>query len=160
MKRSTLLITIAAVLVAAALLASEAAAADQVNWYDYREATTLGKEQEKKVFLYFRSDNCPYCLKMEKETLGAPDVARFLNRHFVSARIDTDKNRSLSAEFRVVGLPTSYFMDHTGGRIGGLPGFQPSDRFLAFLRFLQSDSYRQMSFGDFLRKQPARQRGG
>jgi len=152
MKRSTLLITIGVLLVVAAFMPAAVKAADRVNWYDYREARTLGKEQEKKVFLYFRSDTCPYCFKMEKETLNAPEVARFLNRHFISARIDTNQNPQLSAEFRVLGLPTSYFIDHAGGRIGGLPGFQPSDRFLAFLRFLHSDSYRQMSFTDFLKK--------
>jgi thioredoxin-related protein len=152
MKRSTLLITMGVFLIVSALLPAAARAADRVNWYDYREARNLGKEQEKKVFLYFRSDSCPYCFKMEKETLNAPDVARFLNRHFVSARIDTDQNPQLSGEFRVLGLPTSYFIDPTGGRIGGLPGFQASDRFLAFLRFLESDSYRQMSFSDFLKK--------
>jgi thioredoxin-related protein len=152
MKRSTLLKTIGAFLVFATLLPAAAKAADRVNWYDYREARTLGKEQEKKVFLYFRSDKCQYCYKMEKETLNAPEVARFLNRNFISARIDTERNPSLSSKFRVVGLPTSYFIDHAGGRIGGLPGFQPSDRFLAFLRFLYSDGYRQMSFADFLKK--------
>jgi thioredoxin-related protein len=144
----------AAVLVGAlaVLFPSLVPAAGRVNWYDYKEARALGKSQEKKVFLYFRSDNCTYCRQMEKETLSAPEVARFLNRHFISARIDTDRNPKVSAQYRVVGLPTSYFISDDGARIGGLPGFQPSDRFLAFLRFLQTDSYREMSFTEFLKR--------
>ena len=134
------------------LLPSLAPAAGRVNWYDYKEARALGKAQEKKVFLYFRSDNCTYCSQMEKETLSAPEVARFLNRHFISARIDTDRNPAISAKYRVVGLPTAYFIGDDGTRIGGLPGFQPSDRFLAFLRFLKTDSYREMSFTEFLKR--------
>jgi thioredoxin-related protein len=89
---------------------------------------------------------------MEKETLNSPEVARFLNQNFVSARIDSDENPRLASEYRVVGLPTSYFLQTDGGKIGGLPGFQQPDRFLAFLRFLHSESYRQMSFGEFLKQ--------
>ena len=152
MSRTTPLKVLGTVLIAAIVLAAQLPAAGRINWYDYREARSLGKEQEKKVFLYFRSDSCTYCLQMEKETLNAPEVAQFLNRHFVSSRIDTESDPSLSSEYRVMGLPTSYFIDNQGDRIGGLPGLQPSDRFLSFLRFLHTESYRQMSFAEFLKK--------
>jgi len=133
-------------------LPTAAWAAGRVHWYDYREAKTLAKQDGKPVYLYFRSDRCTYCLQMEKETLNSPEVARFLNLNFVSARIDSDQNPGLAAEYRVMGLPTSYFLSTEGGKIGGLPGFQAPDRFLAFLRFLHSESYRKMSFGEFLKQ--------
>jgi thioredoxin-related protein len=144
--------TMAAALVWLLIFPALSGADSPVNWYAYKEGRALGEEQGKKVFLYFRSDNCPYCNQMEKETLGAPKVARFLNRNFISVRIDVDKNPSLSSRYRVVGLPTSYFIDGEGGRIGGIPGYQPADRFLSFLRYLDTDSYREMSFAEFTRK--------
>ena len=134
------------------LPAADASAAGRVHWYDYRETKTLAKQEGKKIYLYFRSDQCTYCRQMEKETLNAPEVARFLNRNFISARIDPDENPKIATEYRVVGLPTSYFLKADGGKIGGLPGFQQPDRFLAFLRFLHSESYLKMSFGEFLKE--------
>ena len=41
----------------------------QIRWYDYAEGTSLGKEQGKKVLLYFWADWCESCEKMKKETL-------------------------------------------------------------------------------------------
>ncbi len=152
MKPFHLVAAAAAILVAVALFPAPSQEAGLINWYHYREARALGKDEAKKVFLFFRSDRCTYCRQMEKETLSSPEVARFLNRHFISAKIDSDRNPSLAAEYRVVGLPTAYFIDKDGGRIGGLPGYQPSDRFLAFLRFLYTDSYREMSFAEFLKR--------
>ena len=134
-------------------LTTKASAAGRIYWYDYIEAKALAKEEGKKVYLYFRSDRCAYCRQMEKETLNTPEVARFLNENFVSARIDSDKNPTLAAKYRVVGLPTSYFLRTDGGKIGGLPGYQQPDRFLAFLRFLHSESYMEMSFGEFLKQE-------
>jgi|AACY02.5.fsa_nt_gi Thioredoxin-related protein len=140
---------LAAVSLAPALMPAGAASAGRVNWYDYREAQTLAKEEGKKVYLYFRSERCTYCRQMEQETLNAPEVARFLNQNFVSARIDSDRRPKIAAKYRVVGLPTSYFLSNDGRRIGGIPGFQQPDRFLDFKGFLHSESYRKMSFGDF-----------
>ncbi len=134
------------------LLPAQASAAGRVHWHDYQEAKNQAKQEGKQVYLYFRSDRCTYCLQMEKETLSHPEVARFLNQNFVSVRIESDKNQRLAAEYRVMGLPTSYFLRADGGKIGGLPGYQAPDRFLNFLRFLHSESYRKMSFGEFLKQ--------
>jgi thioredoxin-related protein len=132
--------------------ACAAAGPDRINWYGYQEGRAVSEKEAKKLFLYFWSKDCAFCEQMDKETLRAPEVADFLNRHFISIRVNAQDDRRITAEYRVVGFPTSYFLTEKGSRIGALPGYMEAKRFLAFLRFLASESYLKMSFSDFLKK--------
>ena len=121
----------------------------KVKWYNYEEGLTLGKKDSKKIFLYFWADWCTFCEKMEKETLSKPEISTYLNENFISVKVNSDKEQAIFAKYFSRGVPNSWFIDESGGKISNLPGYVPSKMFLPILKYIQTDSYKEMSFKDF-----------
>ena len=131
---------------------SDTAYSASVRWYGYNDGMALAKEQKKKVFLYFWATWCPYCEKMEKETLSKKEVAAILNKEFIPIKVNSDADQRLATQYFVRGLPTTWFLTETGEKISNLPGYVAPDLFLPILRYIHSDSYKKMTFKEFLDK--------
>lgn len=132
---------------------SEEAIASQdsgIKWYGYDEGMALGKKEGKKIVLHFYASWCGYCKKMDKETFSKSDVAAFMNENFISIKLDTDVEKTLAQEYGVTGLPTTCFMDKDGTKLQILPGYLPREMFLAYLKYIQADSYKNMTFKAFM----------
>ncbi len=110
------------------------AAANTIKWYSYDEGLKVGKTRGKKIFITFRADWCGYCRKMEKETFKDPSVVSFLSENFISIKVDTDRQKKIALEYRVMGLPSSWFLWENGEPIGNLPGYSPPAMFLETLK--------------------------
>ncbi|UCH00775.1 MAG: thioredoxin family protein [Deltaproteobacteria bacterium] len=117
-----------------AWLPNGALAAEGIKWYTYDEGMALGKNEKKTVFFYFYADWCPYCRKMEKETFQNPSVVSFINENFIAIRVNADKEKKIASNYGVIGLPTSWFLEGNGDKIGNLPGYIPPERFLSMLK--------------------------
>ena len=124
-----------------------------INWYSYDEGMALGKRQGKKIFLYFWAEWCPFCKKMERETFNKSLVTSNLNNNFIPIRVNSEKERKTAFLYNVRGLPTSWFLTGDGQKISNLPGYVPPDMFLRILEFIYSDSYKKMTFGDYLKSE-------
>jgi len=108
--------------------------ADGIKWYTYDEGLALGKTKKKTVFLHFYANWCSYCQKMGKKTFQDPSVISYLNTHFVSIRVNTDKERKIAANYRVRGLPTTWILKENGEKIGPIPGYITPDNLLLMLK--------------------------
>ncbi len=132
-----------------------AASQDQkkgIKWYGYEEGRRQAVRSGKKIFLHFKADWCVYCTKMDKETFVSRPVVRYLNDNFVSIIIDVDRRKKIAAKYRVRPLPMTIFIDHDGAKLAGRPGYIEPERLLKLLQFFHTDSYKDMSFKDFLHK--------
>ena len=125
--------------------------AGPIKWYSYDEGIALGKRQGKKMYLYFWAEWCTFCKKMEGETLNKSLVSSYLNKNFISIKVNSDKERETASLYYVRGFPTSWFLTEDGQKISNLPGYVPPDMFLRILEFIHSDSYKKMTFGDYLK---------
>ncbi len=123
----------------------------EVKWHGFDEGVVLGKMKGKKIFVYFWAQWCPFCKKMDKETLKKPSVVSYLNNNFISIKVDSDKERKTASKYFVRGFPTSWFLTKNGEKISSLPGFIPSDMFLRVLKFIHLESYEEMTFGEYLK---------
>lgn len=139
------------ILLFVSVAAHSAAQSGSVNWYGYDEGLSLGKKNGKKIFMYFWAEWCKFCEVMEKETLTKPKVIRYLNDNFVSIKVNSDAEKAIATRYFVRGLPTMWFLGKNGEKIGYHPGYVASDMFLPYLRYIQSDKYKNMSFQDFLK---------
>jgi thioredoxin-related protein len=110
----------------------------------------LGKRENRKIFLHFWAEWCDSCKIMAKETFTDSAVIAYLNKHFISIKVNSDKEKSIVAEYSVRGLPDNWFIAEKNEIIGNQPGAIPPDKLLQLLRYIQSNSYKKMSFSKFL----------
>ncbi|HSG98671.1 MAG TPA: thioredoxin domain-containing protein [candidate division Zixibacteria bacterium] len=67
-----------------------------VDWYPWgEEALTRAREQNKPIFLSIGYAACHWCHVMEHEVFEDEAVAEFLNRHFVSIKVDREERPDL-----------------------------------------------------------------
>jgi thioredoxin-related protein len=65
--------------------------------------------------------------------------------------VDADREAQVAAKYHVQGLPVTTFIGEDGVLIGSQSGFIGPDQMVPLLRFIQSDSYKTMSFEKFLK---------
>ncbi len=152
MKNKSILIYILALLLNVVCIPGNGAASETIKWYSYDDAKTLEKENSNKVFLYFYSINCYYCGLMEKNTFSSSIVSRYLNQNFIPVKVNSDKERTISSTYNIRGNPTSYFLTENFEVIGNLPGYLPPKDMLNILQYIHTDSFKKMTFNDFLQK--------
>lgn len=64
-----------------------------VNWFTWGdEAFKLAKKENKPIFLSIGYSTCYWCHVMERESFEDIDIARFLNEHFVSIKVDRERH--------------------------------------------------------------------
>ena len=118
-------------------------AKNPVNWYPWGpEAFAEAREKNLPIFLSVGYATCHWCHVMEKESFENREVARYLNEHFVSIKVDREERpdvdqiymKALQSLGQGGGWPMSMFLTpellpFTGGtyfppsRRGQTPGF-------------------------------------
>ncbi|MBD3167976.1 MAG: DUF255 domain-containing protein [candidate division Zixibacteria bacterium] len=67
-------------------------AENPVDWYPWGQmAFDKAREEDKPIFLSIGYSTCHWCHVMEKESFEDDDVALFLNRNFISIKIDREE---------------------------------------------------------------------
>lgn len=124
----------------------------KILWSDYTPGMALAQKEGKSIFLYFHAPWCGYCVKLKNETFSDDRIKAYLNDHFVSIGVDTDKRGKLAGQWGVRGLPTLWFLEADGTKISNLPGFVNADQLLAILQYIHSKSYKTMNFQEYVQQ--------
>jgi uncharacterized protein len=67
-------------------------AANPVDWYPWTsEAFEKARAEDKPIFLSVGYSTCHWCHVMERESFENADIARVLNEHFVSIKVDREE---------------------------------------------------------------------
>jgi len=101
-----------------------------IDWQPYAQGLETANAQNKPVFLYFHADWCKYCKKLKTTTFTDKAVLNYLNNNFISIIIDTEKERELSTEWGIKGLPNLWFLKADNSKISNLPGYVGPEQFL------------------------------
>jgi len=121
-----------------------------INWYSYDKGIAAGKAEDKKIFLHFYADWCAYCKIMKNKTFKDASVVDYLNKNFISIKVNSDRERELAQKYRVRGLPTNWFLKETNEKIASRPGYIPPSEMILYLKFIYTDSYQKMTLKDFI----------
>src|SRR5216110_3501737 len=63
-----------------------------VDWYAWgEEAFAKARKEHKPIFLSIGYSTCHWCHVMERESFESEEVAKFLNEHFVSIKVDREE---------------------------------------------------------------------
>ncbi|MBI5377458.1 MAG: thioredoxin domain-containing protein, partial [Thaumarchaeota archaeon] len=120
-----------------------------VDWYSWNE-TALKKavDENKPIFLSVGYSSCHWCHVMEHESFENEDIAKIMNEHFVSIKVDREERPDLDDIYQKVcqmttgqgGWPLSVFLT---------PDQKP---FYVGTYFPSLDSYGRPGFGSLLRQ--------
>ncbi len=104
-----------------------------VAWRPWgRDAFAVAQQLDRPILLSINGVWCYWCHEMDAGTYANSQVARFVNDHFISIRVDTDHRPDVNARYNVGGWPTTSFLTPHGGYIAGAT-YLPPDQFLAML---------------------------
>ena len=118
-------------------------AGNRVDWRPWgAEALEVARQEHKPIFLSIGYSSCHWCHVMAHESFEDPEIARLLNRHFVSIKVDREERLDLDQIYMEAvqmmsgrgGWPMSVFLTPEGKPFfggtywppqarGGMPGF-------------------------------------
>ena len=119
-----------------------------VDWYPWGgEAFERARRENKPIFLSIGYSACHWCHAMEKESFEDEEIARLLNEHFVSIKVDREERPDVDAIYMNAvqlmtgtgGWPLSVFLTPDLKPFFGGTYFPPRDRqgYPGFLRVLE-----------------------
>lgn len=74
-----------------------------VNWYPWgEEAFAKAKAEDKPIFLSIGYSTCHWCHVMERESFEDEEVARVLNRDFISIKVDREERPDIDSIYMEV----------------------------------------------------------
>lgn len=124
----------------------------KINWSSFAEAQKAGSNG-RKYFIYFYSEHCGYCKRLESKTFTDAAVIDYINSNYTPVIVNAGKESNLAARFGIQGVPDLRFLSPEGENIARWPGYIESERLLIMLRYISTDSYKSKNFGDFVKEQ-------
>ena len=83
-----------------------------VNWYGFSdEAFDKAKAENKPIFISIGYATCHWCHVMEEESFDDVEVAEFLNKHFISIKVDREIRPDVDATY----MNVSQLINGSGG---------------------------------------------
>lgn len=102
----------------------------EIDWMpSYDEALRVAKAEGRPVLVDFYTTWCEWCERMDADTYGDTTVARFLNEHFVSAKVDAEAHPDLADRHSIMGYPTVVILSPDGREVGRIVGYLGPERF-------------------------------
>jgi thioredoxin-related protein len=79
--------------------------------YNYQEALSAAKAENKNIFILFQAKGCRWCKKLKETTLKDPELLKRLNRSFVMLILDRESS-SYPKKYKIEGVPTIYMISN------------------------------------------------
>lgn len=88
------------------------------------QALEAGKKENKMVFVYFSSNQCPSCRIMESQVFIDQTLADFVNKNYITIRSSASniEGRMEQYQYQINMYPTIIYFDPTKGELMRLEG--------------------------------------
>ncbi len=139
---------------------------DFLNWLPYNQGLVKSKVENIPILIYFYSDNCGWCRKLENETFGYQNIKEIMNQHFSLVMINSDSSESVMENgenitekqlseqvYQVRGNPTIWFLSQENERIAFLSGFIEADVFINVLNYIKDGHYKELTWQEYMEMQ-------
>jgi hypothetical protein len=117
-----------------------------VNWYPWgEEAFERAEELNRPILLSIGYSTCHWCHVMEEESFENPEIARFLNKHYVAIKVDREERPDIDSIYMNAvqaiagrgGWPMTVWL--TPDKLPFMGGtYFPPDRFLSLLEKMKN----------------------
>ena len=126
------------------LLLPSAASAQEIKWIDYESGVKISREKNKKMYIYFYSEKCPWCTKMEKDVFSDQQNIALLNKEFTSVKINVSQRPDIVQKYKVEPLPTNIFLESDAvTEIYNRPGYIRKNIFTNILETIRLEKYKK-----------------
>jgi thioredoxin-related protein len=135
------------------------------SFLDLREDVNEAKAANKRLFIYFHQDGCPYCAELVNNNFSQKDIVDYMRKHFDSLDINmwgskevTDidgrvySEKSFAEKNKVWFTPTLLFLDENGRVVLRLNGYYPPHQFKTALEYVATKQESKISFRDYYAK--------
>ena len=151
---------------------------DKPAWFknsflDLRDDVAEAAEENKRVFLYFYQDGCPYCKKLVEDNFGNREIAEYTQKNFDLIAINMWGDRTVvdlqgkevtEKQFaeanRVMYTPTIVLLDKKGKQEMRINGYYYPNKFLAALKYVAEGKKTQGGFREYYAKLPQKKSSG
>lgn len=152
------------------LLASLVVSAQEINWISFEQAVAETKKEgnTKKVFIDVYTDWCGWCKKMDKDTFQNPQVAEYMQEHFLMVKFNAEGKEPIQFDGKTfnyvasgrrgyhqlaaallknrLSYPTVVFLDEEFKMLSPVPGYQRVDPFMQIARYFGENIYKEQDW--------------
>lgn len=133
----------------------------KIAWQDPAVSHDAVLASGKPVYVYFHTEWCSFCKKMETGTFADPNVQQLLNEKFIALKINPEVSGTTNflgenltfaetaGRLGVRGYPASFFFGPDGRLIGGQPGYIAADMFASLADYVGNGYYRDYSYSEY-----------
>ncbi|HEY7728650.1 MAG TPA: thioredoxin family protein [Candidatus Eisenbacteria bacterium] len=137
----------------------------KLSWLAFDAAATRATKEGKHVIIDVYTTWCGWCRVMERETYGNAEVADYLTRNFVLAKVNGESSskihwkgrelteRQFARETGVTGFPTTFFLKPDLDLLGGVPGYIRPNDFMTLARYVGTRWYQRGKLQDYIKDQ-------
>jgi thioredoxin-related protein len=143
------------------------------SFLDLREDLEEAAGKGKRFVIFWEQKGCPYCKETHLVNLANPEIADYIQKHFVVLQLDIWGARkvkdfdgeelaekALAQKYGVRFTPTVQFFPPKadagkGGKaleVARMPGYMRPFPFYVMFRYVQEEAYKTASFRDYFKK--------
>lgn len=144
------------------------------SFLDLREDLEEAAQKGKRFAIFWEQKGCPYCKETHLVNLAKPEIAAFIQKHYVVLQLDLWgarkvkdfdgeelSEKALAQKYGVRFTPTVQFFppQAPAGKKSGheievarMPGFMRPFPFLAMFQYVQDEAYKAGAFRDYFKK--------
>jgi thioredoxin-related protein len=101
---------------------------ERIAWLrDIKQAHKEATAANRPMLIVFGASWCTYCHKLERETLGEPEMVKYVSGHFVPVHLDFDKDRKVADILEVTNLPACVVLSPDADLLANLVGYMEED---------------------------------
>lgn len=99
----------------------------------YQEAQAKAIQSNKPMMILFVTSSCPWCQKLENQTLKKESIAKLIQTHFIPVFLDKETD-DFPKTFTPMVVPTIIFLNaKEEKKFDEIIGYKPADEFLSLL---------------------------
>ncbi len=102
----------------------------------YQDGLKAAEVESRPAMLFFTASWCPWCHKMEDQTLSQADMVSKLRR-FVCVKIDVEKHRDIALAYAISSLPRIIVINTHDEMVGDWLGYRDGEQFLELIAQIQ-----------------------